>query len=234
MKNQSSNELRVFQKFASIAPIGIDLGSIQKREPPEPDIFCYSKDYGSLRFELTEAIDESIAQSIYSSTQLDKLIRSKFDLLPGDVKKKFINAGIRIDFDHNTTINKKKHLVGAVLSSLKDFPENVVGEIDLEIDGIKGVEISRADFGGPIFSFNTTTSFFDVPIIQRLEEKFAKIYSFEEEVHLLVYLDLQPELPANTWLTEAMEYVKANIAKSSIKKVWFYSMTKDKILGVYP
>lgn len=234
MRNQASNELRIFQEFASIAPIAIDPETIQKREPPEPDMWCHSIDDGDLRFELTEAIDSSIAQAVYGSTQLDNLMRKQFELLSSDIKQKLINACIRINYDTNITLNKKKSLLTAVLDYLKYLPKKADGEFHPEINGIESVEIIRCDIVGPSFNFNTTTSFFGSPIIQCLREKFAKSYSFEEDIHLLVYLDLQPELPVVTWLPEAIDYVRANIKMSSFRKVWFYSMTTKKIIGAHP
>lgn len=234
MKNQASNELRIFQKFVSIVPIAIDPETIQNREPPEPDIWCHSIDLGDLRFELTEAIDSSIAQAVYVSTQLDKLMRKQFELLSDDIKQRLMSACIRINYDTNVSLNKKKSLLAGVLDYIRCLPENAAGEFNPEINGVESVEIVRVDIVGPSFNFNTTTSFFGSPIIQCLCEKFAKSYLFEEEIHLLVYLDLQPELPVDTWLPEAIEYVRANIRSSSFRKVWFYSMTTNNILGVYP
>lgn len=234
MKNQTSNELLIFQKFASVAPMEIDQKTIQNREPPEPDIFCQLKNDGKLRFELTEALDGSIAQSLYGSLELNNLIRKKFEGLPESSKERFSNAVIRINYLTSLSLNRKKSLLTAVISYLENLPKQAVGEFTPQIDGVESVEIKRGGFVGPSFEFNTIASFFDNPVINRLNEKFSKKYSCEEIIDLIVYFDLQPELPESTWLPEAMEYVRTNINSSSFNKVWFFSVTETKIIAIHP
>lgn len=36
----AERELAVFRDFAVVCPLGIDRGSIEKRDPPEADILC--------------------------------------------------------------------------------------------------------------------------------------------------------------------------------------------------
>jgi hypothetical protein len=40
MNEQTARELTVFNRFAEVCPLGIDLDTIEKQDPPNPDILC--------------------------------------------------------------------------------------------------------------------------------------------------------------------------------------------------
>ena len=63
-KDQAENELKIFRKFAEICPYSIDINSIEKREPPEPDILCKMVDGEMLAFEIVVGLDRSLASFI--------------------------------------------------------------------------------------------------------------------------------------------------------------------------
>jgi hypothetical protein len=55
---QSKTELNVFRAFAKLQRLPIEMESIEKREPPEPDIRCNLKDNGPITFEMVEILDQ--------------------------------------------------------------------------------------------------------------------------------------------------------------------------------
>lgn len=57
-------ELAVFRAFLDASRLPVDRASIEKRYPPEPDIFCMHLAHGGLAFELVELCDPNIAQLI--------------------------------------------------------------------------------------------------------------------------------------------------------------------------
>ena len=57
-------ELEVFHDFAQRCGLSIVPGSIENREPPQPDIYCEIEGEGPMAFELAEFADESLAKEI--------------------------------------------------------------------------------------------------------------------------------------------------------------------------
>ena len=56
--DQKDFERDVFSSFADVATFRVVPGSIENRDPPEPDIICETEEYGRVGFELTELIDQ--------------------------------------------------------------------------------------------------------------------------------------------------------------------------------
>ena len=102
MDQQTKSEIHIFKKFAQLAPYTINLSTIIKKEPPEPDISCNLSDGTTIAFELVECIDNSIAKMTYDSMNLKNIFDDELDKLPeekkGRFKEKFKNALIYIAF----------------------------------------------------------------------------------------------------------------------------------------
>jgi len=77
-------------------------------------------------------------------------------------------------------------------------------------------------------------TFFGVSFLKEIEDKFNKKYTNKNNIELLAYYALQPEISENHWLTETVDYIQDNIVNSPFKRVWIYSYTKNKILYLYP
>ena len=63
-EQKSKREFRVFQEFTERSGLAIDPDSIEKRNPPEPDMLCRVSGEGYVAFELKELCDEEIAKTI--------------------------------------------------------------------------------------------------------------------------------------------------------------------------
>jgi hypothetical protein len=68
-RDKGDRELRVFADFVKAAGLRIDLASVEKRLPPEPDLRCTHHDDGSIAFELVEICDPNLAQVFASSVE---------------------------------------------------------------------------------------------------------------------------------------------------------------------
>lgn len=60
---KAQRELRVFRDFLTRSNLPIDPDSVEKRDPPEPDILCRHRDEGLIAFELVELCDPNIASA---------------------------------------------------------------------------------------------------------------------------------------------------------------------------
>ena len=62
--DKARRELEVFHEFAHRCGLSIVSGSIENREPPQPDIYCEIEGEGPMAFELAEFADEDLAKEI--------------------------------------------------------------------------------------------------------------------------------------------------------------------------
>lgn len=62
--DKGTRELAIFRQFLEVSRLPVDHTSIEKRLPPEPDIFCVHSQRGGLAFELVELCDSNVAQLI--------------------------------------------------------------------------------------------------------------------------------------------------------------------------
>lgn len=61
-KIKGKREMEIFSRFVSASKLPIDSATIEKREPPEPDILCTHRDEGRVAFELVEICDPKLAK----------------------------------------------------------------------------------------------------------------------------------------------------------------------------
>lgn len=242
MNQQGSNEIRVFKKFADIAPHPIDINSIIKKEPPEPDISCNLSDGSSLAFELVECIDEPIAQAHSDAIQLKRNLREQLEELPRDKRKEFFikfgNAMINVTFLEGVSLRIKLDAVPMIHSYLLTLEDNAEGRFSLRNHNelgcvVRRILIHRGQYTGPIFNLTPVTWFTD-PVIKRIEGKFGKKYEAKSRIELLVYYGLQPEIIDDEWLESVRELVEEIIGDSSFSRVWIYSISENRVVFVYP
>jgi hypothetical protein len=123
------------------------------------------------------------------------------------------------------------------------FCKAVIKRIDLKLSEKLRDSVERMTFfpgpsgpsGGPAFVITDTVWEHDPdPIEQRIEVKLRKKYRTKHIAELLVYYELQPELPADYWILPAMDSVIEKAAKSIFKRVWLYSVIQNKIIYTFP
>lgn len=67
-RTKTNREIDVFHRFISASRIQIDPATIEKREPPEPDILCTHLEDGPIAFELVEICDSNLAEFMATVT----------------------------------------------------------------------------------------------------------------------------------------------------------------------
>lgn len=235
MKNKSTKkEIYIFKKFAKLCPYSIDLRSIIKKEPPEPDISCSLSDGSIIAFELTEIIDKDLARSFNDSIRLKEAFNNELEQL----EKNFNNALIYIVFNKEILFRRKKNSIQKIINYLLTLDKTAEGEFrpkDL-IDIAKFITIGRGVIGPEIDV--ESSAWVDDPCKERIKRKFEKKYETESNnIELLAYYELQPKEPANILeykLNSLKEFVKNNIKSSEFQRVWIYSTRGNKIIFVYP
>ena len=69
---QQEEELAVFESFIQVCGYPIVKESIQRQNPPSPDIFCQLATGLTIEFELTNSIEPELAQKMNDNKFLDK------------------------------------------------------------------------------------------------------------------------------------------------------------------
>lgn len=279
MDKQSENELRIFKQFAAQCPYPIDFKSIEKRNPPEPDILCQLSNGTPLAFELVECIDNSLSRSIYNSCELGKAFYEELERLPNLEKKRVkshFQILVSVVFQKDITIRKKRSLIKPIFALLwteenemkiesmqnsfsvmtpeegaefadiiekenitedellkrAPFSKAVSQSFDLKIPKQLKDAVKRITFflpglsGGPSFDI-TEAVWISHPIEKRVRDKLKKKYTTGSAIDLLVYYELQPELPDNNILAE-LEFI--SLDNTNFRSLWIYSVTDDRII----
>jgi len=233
-------EIRIFKKFVAVCPYQIHLDSITKKEPPEPDISCRLLNGSIIAFELVEYIDKPIAQAIYGSSKLRKSFNDELEKLPKEKKERFERVFrstlISVAFSKEISANKKMFSIPLIFDYLLTLENTPYGKFNLgSCPNLKNVVdyIVIKNSGRLTFDIKDPT-FFSDSARERIEDKFRKAYTIKSETDLLVYYELQYEFPENYWLPSVQEFIENNIGSSAFQRVWVYSVTKNKIMFVYP
>ncbi|MDD5085885.1 MAG: hypothetical protein PHE61_07595 [Candidatus Omnitrophica bacterium] len=238
---QAKEEVRIFKKFAGVCSYSIDITSITKREPPEPDILCNLSDGSVLALELVECIDDSLAQSIYGPIRLNEALYSELDKFPSEKKRlfkaKYGDALMGISFNEGISARKKESSIPGIFDYLLSLGSSVEGEFELRShrclkDAVRSITVERG-IVGPMFYVESAT-FSSDPCRERIREKFNKNYETKSAIELLAYYKLQLELPKERWLPSVQEFLRDNIQDSAFRRVWIYSVNKDMVIFAYP
>jgi hypothetical protein len=66
---KGAREIEIFSRFVPASKLPFDLNTIEKRQPPEPDILCTHLDDGAVAFELVEICDPNLAEFMSTVTE---------------------------------------------------------------------------------------------------------------------------------------------------------------------
>ena len=226
--------------FAPLCPYGIIPTSIEKRKPPEPDVKCQISDGSWVAFEVTEAIDDLIAQRNNEAKRLKNYLKKYLEISPFKYEfyNKYRNAIIFISpedriprkpFCSEDNINK-------LLKCLTNLPDEI-NQLEYVFSGKHkyNVEIYRSmvNYGHPIFDTYFGSDFNDYIINTIIKKFFRKTYKTDLSIDLLIHYNIQPG-PFQWDVDEAIEFIKNNIKKSRFRRAWIFSTQRNRILGVYP
>ena len=228
---QAESERALFRHFADAIDLPIEPGSIESRTPPEPDTRCMLGDAGPRCFELVEIIDSDLAKAV--GIQLKFQDRLAADALARQIKG-LSDALVFVGFSKSSTNAQKQQVCDVLLNVLGQLPEGFRGNVDPAVHaGLAGVvrklRINRGDFAGPAFQVDGAT-FISDPIIERIQEKFAKKYTTDAPIDLLAYYQMHPTYRAEYELPGVGEYVQANLAGSPFSRVWVFDADNRKLL----
>ena len=229
------NELRIFRLFAAACPLNLRPDSIEKRQPPEPDILCRTAT-GPLAFEMGEIVDEeNIARPRGDQDALMDVMRDAARTLPQNIKDAFANAWIGVRFRNDYSLQRRRRTAAQVVNELLRLDAAFTGEYPIK-DG--DVELARVELKrrhgvrGPLFRYQPVAHFDPIPS-EALLKKFTKRYQTPHPIELLAYYDRQ-EAPLQQQINELTRFIQANLDISQFNRVWIFKGSDSRICSSFP
>lgn len=238
----AEREKRIFSHFSQVAPLPIQTESIQKRQPPEPDISCQLTGIGLVAFELVEVIDQDFAQRLNDQINLQARLREYYENLSeeqsNEIDDRFSNASIALTFREDVLLRERVDSIPLLFEYLTERDEcwerdQVVPDSLPLGKFVTSVRCSRGEFNGPIFHVASAGSLSD-PILDRVRQKLQNQYVTEHPMELLAYYDHQPNIPESHWLPPLRSFLEENLSVSNFRRVWVLGVHEQIIRLVYP
>lgn len=243
--NQTKQELEVFKSFTKHYPCKIEINSIEKRYPPEPDIYCKLVNGEKISFEITECVDNRIMKEWSDYTGLRNLIKTEIQNLSGkdrqELHRKYYGTNILVVFNDNFSIRKKEKSIPRIVKYILKRKNDISGVIEVKsIKEVKEISITRkVEYDKePDIDLPGIVTDFDEYSLKTIKNKFSKNYQTDNEIELIIYYYYQHDITdlnkinfiKNVDFIKTIDFIKKNISKTSFKRVWLYSYSNDKVL----
>lgn len=215
--NKAATERLIFEHFADAQGWLHSPGSIESREPPEPDILFTKADGTKLAYELGEILWRPFAASLDSAIEMPRQACMALDALDPAAnqlfKRRFSNAFIAPSFRDGLTKRIRGRAIAPLLRHMLNLPEGYTGSVPIpaELSEILwSVRVTRIlGATGPQFHGSQATWIGD-PTVDLIELKFSKTYKAHGSVHLLTYFTTNPMMP--TWQEDLQSFLDSRTA----------------------
>jgi hypothetical protein len=235
-------EKAVFEEFAPSAGLNVVPGSIESRQPPDPDIRCELVGEGPVAFEVTESLDGGrVAKRDADAEKCGQEIVQAFKALPRQaadgLRRLLGNAVVDVEFDPGAHLKDKKASLSGLLQRLRDIPPSFSGRLSPPEfrwpAPVLSIQVGRlCSSCGPIFSVDAGGAYYDVTI-GAIRAKFAKRYSTDAPIELLVYFDRQHVLPASVWLPSVLAFLQENVNGSLFRRAWIFDRKSKAVIDSF-
>ena len=230
-QQQDADELRIFRLFVEASGLAVNLETIQKRPPPEPDIQCEIRELGCTSFELVEIVDPQLARAFGNQLRLQSELS---DAAENHGLSGFSDALIYVRFLNTSGSAQRNKAIPLILAMLQQLTPGFQGDVTIEddstvSDAVRSVGITRGDFVGPCFQVDGAT-FISDPVIERIQGKFSKRYDARNRLELLAFYELQPTQRAEIRLPEVEAFVRNNLHSSQFSRVWIFDAGRRAVL----
>ena len=226
----TDHEIRIFREFAAVCPLGIELDSIEKRNPPEADVLCRIADGSALAFEMVELVDQArIAKPMSDQGQLMDWLREASKALPEEIRRKLKDAWVGVKFRPDKTLRKRKDYARQVVEQVAADPtiEGKVAVRDRDTEVAVADVKRREGLDGPHFRVIVAGHYEPVPL-GAVDEKFDKAYQGGVRVDLLAHFDRQ-HAPLEAQIGKLVAFVEAKIARAPYGRVWIFDRHNHRI-----
>jgi hypothetical protein len=238
---QSKHEIDIFKQFIKIANLPIDAASVEKCNPPAPDILCMHLTEGPLAFELVELIDNSFSTRLGRQStieeRLEKAPRKLSDVAQRQFYQRFENANLYLKLRPGATKNKVDAILISLFDELSTLPNTFCGNIrhfksNLIANVIESIAVSRGQFQGPVFSIECVGQI-GASLVPRIKDKLIKNYKSEYPIELVGYLGITGMFPEQLWQGRANSFF-ANVSDfGPFRKIWIMDLRKEIVTSFH-
>jgi len=233
---QQEDEIRIFIEFARAASPGIDINSIESRDPPQPDILCSDSTTGMRAFELAELIDRIFARDLALCSGTKMILENYCNYLQpaeqiafGD---KFGNALLYFEFSRKASLSRRERLIPVALRKLLNLASETDGDVlenDRDFKGLlRGIRIARGTWREPILDCASGGSK-ENPISRTLVSKLGKKYSSSVPIELLAYIEGSLLIPDEIWMDSFADCLSTVRKPLPFSRIWVFDVCDRKV-----
>ena len=231
---QATKELEVFQSFASVCDLCIVLDSIEKRYPPEPDIFCGLQGGGGLAFEMVRLIDrDRLARRIGDQEKLERHFEEYCKSLPeglrDQLQARIGNARISVKMPPSASLSARRDAIPKIVHLLLAVDSAFEGNLNLPSDlaKIASVKIQRGHRRRYLFDVEAAGHYDPIPL-DAIGKKFDHTYESSAPMELLAYFDVLGA-PPQSQLWSLYKLIEERLPSSCFSRVWVFDATAQRV-----
>ncbi len=238
---QADRELEVVERFLVARGMPRDALSIEKRQPPEPDVLVRHSDGSCVALELVEVLEQNYANNRHGSHGTKVAVEEFFGKLPSKArarfKAKYSDSLLFFRFVRGSSLNRRRRVFPEAFDKLLNLDDGFTGvalEQDAALSGVlTSVRIGRGRFKGPKFDVPSGGWVAD-PTTRLIQRKFSKSYITDHPRQLLAYVDLNPMFPEAVWRGNLLDFLGAQPAPLPFERFWIFDYRRTQILLEYP
>jgi hypothetical protein len=194
LTDESVTELAVFHHFVEVARLPVLPDSVQKRQPPEPDVRCRTMQGEVVAFELVEVCNPRNARFLFSAHQMHASLMAAYEDLPLGTHEVFdqlfISRPLSFHFKPEASAISIRNRLPSLLTELTTTPE-VNGEFVAFSRPVSRV-VAKVRLGGRLndpdaVNFNIGGHFDSTPPVDAISAKLTKNYRSDCPVELLAH-----------------------------------------------
>jgi hypothetical protein len=246
--SQSEDELNAFRVFVEQSRLRVVSDSIEKRDPPEPDILCRLDDGNHVAFELVEICHPKNAAFFGGVEGRAELIEKAYQSLPTEMKirfdGRFVNTPLSFQFRPEASRNQISVRIPGILRELVDQSSTKHDDWRFSADSRK-VLLSvqtrgRVDIPGrPSFNIASSFAHEDV-VVQSVMPKLSKTYKTLHPIELVAYFVGLAWGLTSDWLKQLQDVLCSN-GLGQFRRIWVlgwsgveFTHPKDKTFRTEP
>ena len=236
---QIEDELHAFRVFAAQFLLPVISESIQKRDPPEPDILCRLADGNHVAFELVEICHPKNAAFMGGVGARADLIEKAYQNLPAEIKSRFdgrfVNSPLSFEFLPKASQHQISARIRGILCELMNQASSKDDDWVFSTDARKVLASVRARGrvdtpGRPSFNIAGSFAHEDV-VVESVMSKLSKTYETSHPIELVAYFGGRALELSREW-KESLQDILCSKGLGQFRRIWILGSSEVKF--VYP
>lgn len=228
---KEARERAIFSEFAQRVGLPVIAGTLQSRQPPEPDVLCEIQGQGPVAFELVELIDQDFQERVATLGRFDHLLRSYPNELPdadrAQFQEKYAHAAVAVTFKLLPLRQLKASLPELFRWLRLDVPPDA-NTLDLAMPTALQMVFDRIAVQRPMPLLDisaTSSGYLADPTFDSVREKLqVKGYCTPHPKELLAYTTFDLLLPMEAWQPKFEQPLIALLNTSTFRRLWVFSL----------